>query len=206
MTRMLRRAVIISSVAVVAGVAPAWAQEPPPTAPPTTPQTQSERPAGRGQRGRMNPPPGGPMNQQQLQDYFDVHATIVAERELQLTADQYPPFVARLRRLQQARRQQINQRNRAMRELAPLVAGAGPFKDEDIQARFKTFDEANQRALQEIRQAELELDGVLTPWQRVRFRLLEERLERQKIEMLIKLRGAGGGPPSPPAARPGRGQ
>ena len=82
------------------------------------------------------------------------------------------------------------QRNRAMRELAPLVGGAGPFKDDEIQVRFKAFDEANQRALQEIRQAELELDGVLAPWQRVRFRMLEERLERQKIEMLVKLRGA----------------
>ena len=85
------------------------------------------------------------------------------------------------------------QRNRAMRELAPLVAGAGPFKDDEILQRFKTFDEANQRALQEIRQAELELDGVLTPWQRVRFRMLEERLERQKIEMLVKLRGVRDG-------------
>ena len=133
------------------------------------------------------------MTQQQLQDYLDVHATIVAERDLQLTADQYPTFVARLRRLQQARRQQIMQRNKAMRELAPLVGGAGPFKDDEILQRYKTFDEANQRALQEIRQAELELDGVLTPWQRVRFRMMEERLERQKIEMLVKLRGVRDG-------------
>ena len=190
MTRASYRAAIVACAIVVLGAMPAWAQEPPPTTPPATAQPQP--PLGRGQR-RANPPPGGPMTQQQLQDYLDVHATIVAERDLQLTAEQYPTFVARLRRLQQARRQQIMQRNKAMRELAPLVSGAGPFKDDEILPRYKAFDEANQRALQEIRQAELELDGVLTPWQRVRFRMLEERLERQKIEMLVKLRGVRDG-------------
>ena len=96
------------------------------------------------------------------------------------------------------------QRNKAMRELAPLVSGAGPFKDDEILPRYKTFDEANQRALQEIRQAELELDGVLTPWQRVRFRMLEERLERQKIEMLVKLRGVRDGGVSTTSRQSGR--
>jgi hypothetical protein len=191
MTHASYRAATVACAIVVLGAMPAWAQEPPPTAPPAT--TQPQPTTARGQRGRANAPPAGPMNQQQLQDYLDVHTFVVAERDLQLTGDQLPTFVARLRRLQQARRQQLNQRNRAMRELAPLVAGAGPFKDDEILQRFKTFDEANQRALQEIRQAELELDGVLTPWQRVRFRMLEERLERQKIEMLVKLRGVRDG-------------
>ena len=87
--------------------------------------------------------------------------------------------------------------------MAPLVRAPGRSKTTRSCREFKAFDEANQRASQEMRQAELELDGVLTPWQRVRFRMLEERLERQKIEMLIKLerRRRGGRTVLPPDDR-----
>lgn len=197
MTRSMRRSIVTAVAGVVLGVNITFAQDPPPQ--PVPPQTQAGEPA-RGQRGlaqrpggRQNLPPVGPMGQQQLQDYLDVHATIVAERQLQLTPEQYPNFVARLRKLQQTRRQQFRQRAQMLQELRGLVQGPGPFRDDVLSEKLKALDEFNLRAAQEARQAELELDGVLAPWQRVRFRLLEESLERQKIDLLMKLRPAAGG-------------
>jgi hypothetical protein len=207
MNHVTGRSIGTTLAGVLLGVNIALAQEPPPqTAPPTTPPTQAGDPArGRGQNqrpGRQNLPAAGPMSQQQLQEYFDVHAIVVSERELLLTDDQRPGFIARLTKLQQTRRQQIQQRNRAMRELMPLVQGAGPFRDDVIAEKLKALDELNQKTAQEVRQAELELDGVLKPWQRVRFRMLEERLERQKIDLLIKLRQSGGGGVGPAPQAP----
>ena len=49
------------------------------------------------------------------------------------------------------------------------------------------------RAAVEVRKAYQDLDAVLTPWQRGRFRTFEEQLERRKVELLAKIGGGGGG-------------
>jgi hypothetical protein len=208
MTIWTRRSLVTAVAGVLLGVNVAFAQDPPP---PPTPQTQTQTPpAGRGQRpGRPNLPAGGPTTQQQLQDYFEIQTILVAERELQVGTEQSPTFMARLRTLQQVRRRHMQQRNRLLGEMRQLVQGAGPYRDDLITEKLKAYDDFNQRAAQELRQAELEFDGVLAPWQRVRFRMIEERLDRQKLELLIKLRegGRGGGgraaAPQPPQRRPG---
>jgi hypothetical protein len=205
MTHASSRAIVSGLAGVLASAVLAFAQEPPP--PQTPPPTQAAEPA-RGQRGagqrpgaRQGLPPAGPnMTLEQLQDYLDVAAVIQAERRLQLTADQYPNFVARLRKVQALRRQHQQQRARLLRELRALVQpeAGPPFREEVISERLKTLDEINVKAAQELRQAYLDLDGILAPWQRARFRLLEEEQERQKFELLAKLRQApGGGPPAP---------
>ena len=208
MTIWTRRWLVTAVAGVLFGVNVAFAQDPP-TPPPTPPQTQTP-PAGRGQRpGRPNLPPGGPTTQQQLQDYFEIQTILVAERELQVGTEQSPTFMTRLRNLQQVRRRHMQQRNRLLGEMRQLVQGAGPYRDDLITEKLKAYDDFNQRAAQELRQAELEFDGVLAPWQRVRFRMIEERLDRQKLELLIKLReggrGGGGGAAAtqPPQRRPG---
>jgi hypothetical protein len=204
MTRTTRRTIASAIAAILLGANVALAQDPPPA----TPQTQATPPAGRGQRQgpRAALPPGGPATQQQLQDYFEIQTILVAERELQLGTEQSPTFMTRLRHLQQVRRRHMQQRNRLLAEMRQLVQGAAPYRDDLITEKLKAYDEFNLRAAQELRQAELELDGVLAPWQRVRFRMIEERLDRQKLELLIKLREGnrgGGGAPQGPPRRPG---
>jgi hypothetical protein len=49
------------------------------------------------------------------------------------------------------------------------------------------------------RAAMSDVDRLLTPYQRVRFRIFEENMEQQKIELLLKVRGgasSGGTAPS----------
>jgi len=195
MTHLMR---IVASAALVSAMAVsvAFAQDPPPTAPPgqTAPPDVAR---GRGQGGRGGrpglPPVSPTMTAQQLQDYIDVAAVIQAKRDLQLTDDQEPNFIARLGKLQSIRRRTQMQRNRLFREMAQMVQGPGPFKDDVVTEKLKEIDDLNQRSAQELRQAQLDVDGVLAPWQRAKFRLLEERLERQKLELLRKLTQSSGG-------------
>ena len=45
----------------------------------------------------------------------------------------------------------------------------------------------NRQGNDEVIRAYQDLDASLTPWQRGRFRLLEEQIERRKLELLTKL-------------------
>jgi len=166
---------------------------------------QGQRGARGPARGQL-PPVGANPDQQQVQAFIDTYALMQAEKELQLTAEQYPTFVQRLRHLHDVRRRALGERRRALNELRGLMAGSGPARDEAITEKIRALDETTRRGLEGIAKASSDVDAGLTPFQRGRFRLLEERLERQKIEMLIKLgqaapaatgrtggRGGGGG-------------
>ena len=165
----------------------AFAQTPTPT---PTGRAQQTPPAGRGQRtgGRAALPPITPnMTPQQLQAHIDAYALVQAERQLQLTADQFPVFVGKLRRLQDVRRRHQMERRRMMGELNGLLQGETSGRDEAILEKLRALDDVSQRASGEVRKAFEELDGGLTPWQRGRYRMLEEQLERLKVDMLSKL-------------------
>ena len=171
-----------------------FAQTPPPAG------TQQEPPPGRGARntqgrvGRQGMPPVTPnMNQQQLNAYLDTYQLWQAERELQLNDEQLPAFVRRLRRLQDVKRRHQVERRKIIGELSGLLQGSAeaPARDENILGRLRALDDVSQRAAGEVRKAYEELDASLTPWQRGRFRLLEEQMERRKVELLGKI-GAGG--------------
>ena len=164
-------------------------------------QAQGQRPARGAARGQL-PPVGPNPDQQQVQAFIDTYALMQAERELQLTPQQYPVFVQHLRQLHDVRRRAMAERRRALNELRGLMAGSAPARDEAITEKLRALEDATRRGLDEIGRATGAVDGPLTPWQRARFRLLEERLERQKIDMLIKL---GQVPPAGAGRAGGRG-
>ena len=62
--------------------------------------------------------------------------------------------------------------------------------------RFVRWTSSRSAAPTKRSQATLEIDGVLTPWQRGRYRMFEELVERRKIEMLRSI-GAGRGGTAP---------
>jgi hypothetical protein len=166
-------------------------------------QQQAPPPAGRGGAraggGRANLPAVTPnMTQQQMQAYIDAYALVQAEKELQLTNDQYANFVTRLRKLQDVRRGHQVERRRLLNELAGLLQGQGQGqateagKDDAIMAHVKALDDLQQRSATEVSQAYKDLDAVLTPWQRGRYRMFEEQLERRKVELLAKINSGGG--------------
>lgn len=146
------------------------------------PRAQPQRPA--------LPPLGRGMNAMQLQQYLDAVALTQSREHLKMTDDQYGAFAPRLLRLQNLRRRLMQARRQAMGELNQLLSADSP-NDEAIIAKVKAFDETNRRGGEELVKAFQELDAVLTPWQRGRFRVLEEQMERRKLELLTKI-----GPPS----------
>lgn len=152
---------------------------------------QGQRAGGRAGRAAL-PPPGPNMTQQQVQAWLDTYALVQAQRELRLTEDQYPDFVARLTRLQSIRRRQAVERRRLLNELGNLLQGDQATSENAIEERLGALDALAGRTTTELRQAYRAIDALLTPWQRGRFRLFEEQIERRKIELLTKIGTPGG--------------
>ena len=145
---------------------------------------QPVAPAQERARGRAGADPDrlGPA---QILNMLDAWAMVEAQRTLQIPDEQYGEFVSRLKRLQQTRRRSMQARNGILQELRRLVGPQGSgAEDHVIQDRLRALTELDDRTAGEMRKAYEELDQVLTPTQRARFRLFEEVLERRKIDLL----------------------
>jgi hypothetical protein len=201
-SRRLLMCVTVATLCAVSGpwVSGAYAQE----------RQAGGRDGGRFGRGRQAVPPGqaaeGGIAPAELQELMDAMVVMRAERELQLSDDQFPQFLTRLKGLQAIRRRAENQRNRALMELRRLVQAAnadgvgagspgspGSPDDGQIRDRLKALDDAEAQALAEIRQARATLEQVLNIRQQARFRLLEVQIERRKLELFARSRQ-----PNPP--------
>jgi len=160
-------------VGVVLGIAlPAVAQgQPPPPA--QGPELPADRPIGAGE----------------IQKLFDAYTMIQAQEALKLSEAQYGRFVTRLKALQDTRRRHQQARNQIMADLRRLTnPESGTADDTLITERLKAFREEEERSAGEIRKAYDALDESLDLRQQARFRIFEERMEQQKLELLLRAR------------------
>jgi hypothetical protein len=141
----------------------------------------AEGPAARGNRPLVAP------SNAELITMLDAYAIVQAQNALELNDSQYGQFVARLKRLQETRRRNGQARNRLLVELRKLTAGAGA-DDNAIRERLKTLRELDEQAAQTLRRDYDAVDEVLDVRQQARFRIFEERLERQKLDLLMRAR------------------
>ncbi len=191
---------VLCGLLAPAGLAWARTQDPPPQNPPPasqTPPPPGQRPGRlgpRGQRMALPPDPGANPNDAELQAWLNAYALVQAQKELQLSDEQYGPFIQRLQQLQNVRRRQQMERMRILRDLRPLAAPNGTVDEAAIQDKLKALDGLIGQSAQQLQQAYANLDQILTPRQRARFRLFEERLEQRKLELLSRVRQGGGGP------------
>jgi hypothetical protein len=135
---------------------------------------------------------------------LDAYALVQAETALELRDGQYGEFVTRLKRLQETRRRNQQDRNRQIQDLRRMTQPRGaagppqqpPAKREDdsvIAERLKALKEHDARAAAELSRAYDALDEILDVRQQARFRAFEENLERRKIDLLMRARrGAAG--------------
>jgi hypothetical protein len=159
-------------------------------------QGQPPRPGPRG-----NALPGrraGERTPQQLDQAFDRFMVAQARNALQLTDEQVPAFGPRLQRLQMTRRRAQRQRRQLVQQMTALSQNGGAMDDQTVAAKLKALDDQAARADAEIRQAYQEIDALLTPQQRLRFRAFEVRMEQRKLELISRAREAAG--PQPPPA------
>lgn len=165
--------VFTGSVAAGQGGRRAAAQQVPPPAPAPAPQM----------------PPDSAISAGQIQRWFEAFTVLQAQEALQLSEAQYGRFVTRLKALQDARRKHQVARNQIMGDLRRLTNPQTGSNDEaSITERLKALREEDDRAAVDVKKAYEGLDETLDIRQQARFRFFEERMEQQKLELLMKTR------------------
>lgn len=125
----------------------------------------------------------------EIQRLFDAMLIADAERALDLSDKQYPEFLTRLRALQGTRRANLLQRVTLMAELQRLSNPRNAGSDEAaLKERLTALQELESRNAAELRRSYNAIDEILDVRQQARFRVLEEQLERRKLELLMRAR------------------
>lgn len=145
-------------------------------------------------QGRM-PRRNGPLAQGdgvspgEIQRLFDAYVVMQAQQELQLSDEQYPKFLAKVKALQAARQKGQTERGRIIQSLRRL--DSAPSLDERAaRDQMKALADIDARLLAEVRDAMAGIDEVLDVRQRIRFRVFEEQMERRKFDLLMRARQA----------------
>jgi hypothetical protein len=193
----LARLVSFLIVCVLATAMPVAAQ------PATPPSAAGQAGGGQpGQGGGQGIPPGTPetISPGEFNRMFEAYALLQAQNQLKLTDEQYADFIVRLRGLQNARRRHQQSRQRLIQDLRRLTNPQIANADENaIRTTLDALAREDATAQDEITKALAQVDEVLDLRQRARFRLLEEQLERWKLDLLSRVRRPGpNGKPRPP--------
>lgn len=157
----------------------------------------AQQPAGPENPNAPRPPlQGDAISPADVQSMFDAMLLMDAERFIGLTPEQFPQFVQRVKKLQEAKVNQMRRHNKAFGELRAMSnPQTGRADDASIDAKLKELDQIEVESHAALTKALESLDQMLTPRQRARFRLLEDNLEKKKLEFITKARqpGRGGG-------------
>ena len=155
------------------------------------PAVASARRATQASQGIQAPPQPDPsaITAGQIQRWFEAYTVLQAQEALQLSETQYGRFVTKLKALQEVRRRHQQARNQILNDLRRLTnAQAGSSDEATITDRLKALRDEDQRGTDDLRKAYDSVDETLDIHQRARFRLFEERMEQQKLELLMKAR------------------
>jgi hypothetical protein len=160
--------------------------------PPQTPPRGDARQGGAREAGRRAVESGPALRADEVQNVVDGWEMTTAERMLELSEQQYAPFIQNLRKLQEVRRRHLMQRQRVLGALRQAANQQPPLDDAALEGRLKQFDDFEKQSYQNIQTAQAALDAVLTVRQRARFRLVQEQIERQKLQLVARVMRAGG--------------
>ncbi|MBS1818978.1 MAG: hypothetical protein JSU08_13680 [Acidobacteria bacterium] len=146
--------------------------------------------SAQGRLPRRNAPAGPDgVSPAEIQRLFDAYVVMQAQQELQLSDEQYPKFLAKVKALQAARQRGQADRTRILQDLRRLDS-ASSLDENQARAQLKTLAEVDARTANEVRDALAGIDEVLDVRQRIRFRLFEEQMERRKVDLLMRARQA----------------
>ena len=120
---------------------------------------------------------------------FDAYALMQAQDQLKITDEQYAQFLVRFKALQDVRRKALQEKARIIQDLRRLTASGTP-DDTQVKNRLKELQELEARSAVDLRKRYDVIDEVLDVRQQARFRLLEEMMERRKLELVSRARQA----------------
>jgi hypothetical protein len=172
MTKQVRLAIAAALLALVtAAVGPARAQDPQPP------------PGGRGRAGQGR----AGLNVAEVERLFDGYVAMQAQDALNLTDAQFPQFLARLKVLQQTRRQHLAARRAIIAELGGGIK-ASPPAEGALSDGLKKLRDLDAKFTDDVRRAYEGIDQVLDLAQQARFRVFEETVERRKFDLMLRAR------------------
>jgi hypothetical protein len=136
----------------------------------------------------------------ELAAMLDAWAIVQAQTAVQLNDNQFGEFVTRLKRLQDTRRHNMQARNRLLQQIRALVVPDATADEAAIREKLKALRDHDEQTAAAVRRDREAVDEVLDARQQALFRLFEERLERQKLDLLMRARdrAARGAAPSKP--------
>jgi hypothetical protein len=173
-------ALALSAVAVEAqgtGAAPGGQQRP----------GRPNRPAIQGRAQILDDAAG--VTPAEIQRMFDAYALIQAQDQLRLNDEQYARFLVRYKALQDTRRQSIQEHTRLVNELRRLLMRP-QAEDNELKDQIQALQDADTRAISDVRKAYEGVDQVLDVRQQATFRVFEEQMERRKLELVTRARQA----------------
>jgi hypothetical protein len=134
-------------------------------------------------------PDPGAISAPQIQRWFEAFTVLQAQEALQLSEAQYGRFVTRLKALQETRRRHQQVRNKSLAEMRRITNPQTGTQDEaQLTELLKALRDADDRGAAELKKAYEAVDETLDVRQQARFRVFEERMEQQKLELLMRAR------------------
>jgi hypothetical protein len=167
---------------------------------------QPQRGQPRGPQGRAAAPGSSDdMSPGQVHQLFDAMLVMQAQEALALDEAQYAQFVTRVKALQDVRRRNQQERTRMLSELQRLTnpRNPKPAEESEIKSRLSALQELESRSAADLRRAYNGVDEVLNTFQQARFRVLEEQIERRKLELVSRARQNNQNRPEQRPRRPG---
>jgi hypothetical protein len=134
-------------------------------------------------------PGEGPIAAGQVQKLFEAFTILQAQDALQLSDAQYGRFVTQVKALQETRRRHVQAHNQILNALRKLTNPKDGSNDQAaITERLKELRDEDDRANADIKKAYEGVDETLDIRQQARFRIFEDRMEQQKLELLMRAR------------------
>jgi len=124
-----------------------------------------------------------------VQELFDTATLNRAQPFLELDSDQFAKFRVAMGRLQALRRRHVTERTRQLAILRRLSRQSVESAPIALLQRLQAFDDLEMKMAVDERLALSEVDRTLSPFQRVRLRVLEDNTERAKIDFLAAAKG-----------------
>jgi len=153
------------------------------------PRARANRPQPQAGASAVPGAQDGPISAGKVAQLFDAYTMVQAQEALQLSEAQYGRFVTRFKALQDSRRRYQATRNQIMGDLRRQTNPQNGANDEGILTeRLKSLRDEDDRAAVELKRAYEAVEETLDVRQRARLRVFEERMEQQKLELLVKAR------------------
>jgi hypothetical protein len=130
-----------------------------------------------------------PITAGQIQRWFEAFTALQAQERLQLSEAQYFKFMTRLQALQETRRTHQQAHQRILNDLRKLTNPQTGSNDEAaIAERLKALKDEDTAAVVDLNKAYEGVDETLDTRQQARFRIFEDQVEQQKLELLMRAR------------------